>query len=232
MGTRGKLIVIDGIDGTGKATQVQFLQARLEQEGFPVRVADFPRYEEKSAGPVELYLTGVLGSAKDVGPHRASVFYAVDRFCATPQLLRWLDAGTIVLSNRYVAANLGHQGGKILDPKERREFWEWALHFEHEFFGIPRPERNFILHVPPEIAYDLVATKGKRAYLDGKKRDIHERDLDHLQASADAYLELARVYPDQFEIIHCAQGGEMLSREQIAELVWERVSQLLGEGGM
>lgn len=224
---KGKFIVIDGIDGTGKATQVELLQKRLKDEGFEVRVADFPRYKEKSAGPVELYLKGLLGSAEDVGPYRASVLYAVDRYCAVPGLEQWLENGVLVLSNRYVAANLGHQGGKIRDPEERSRFWEWALQFEHEFFGIPRPDHNYILHAPPKIAHRLVGSKGERAYLGGKRRDIHEEDIGHLKASSEAYLALASAYPDQFEVIDCAPAGEMLSREQIAELLWGRVALLL-----
>lgn len=226
-GQEGKLIVLDGIDGTGKGTQINLLAERLRQEGFRVEIADFPQYGSKSAGPVEMYLNGEFGTAEEVDPKIASVFFAVDRYAASLQIKEWLRGGVIVLSNRYVAANLGHQGGKIKDPRERKKFWEWAFEFEHEFFEIPRPDKNFILHSTPEIAHELVGRKDEREYLQGKDRDIHEEDMSHLLDSHESYIALVKTYPDDFEIIDCAPSGSMLSPEDISQLVWERVQSLL-----
>ena len=115
-------IVIDGTDGSGKATQTQLLVEKLKSLGFDVEIADFPQYGQKSAGLVEEYLNGVYGSAQDVGPYRASILYAVDRYAASFKIKKWLEEGKIVVSNRYVSANMGHQAGKIKDYAERDKF--------------------------------------------------------------------------------------------------------------
>ena len=107
----GKFIVIDGTDGSGKATQTELLVKRLAQAGYEVVMADFPQYGQKSAGLVEHYLNGKYGTALDVGPYRASIFYAADRYDASFQIRQWLKEGKIVISNRYVTANMAHQGG-------------------------------------------------------------------------------------------------------------------------
>ena len=223
----GKLIVLDGIDGTGKGTQITFLAERLRREGSRVEIVDFPQYGSKPAGLVEMYLNGEFGTVEEVGPFVASVFFAIDRYAKSRQIKEWLGDGVIVLSNRYVAANLGHQGGKIKDTGERQKYWEWAFEFEHELLGIPRPDKNFILHSTPEIAHELVGRKDEREYLQGKTRDIHEEDMDHLSNSHEAYIALVKAYPDDFEIIDCAPSGSMLSPEDISQLVWERVQVLL-----
>ncbi|MEX2145058.1 MAG: hypothetical protein WD712_01650 [Candidatus Spechtbacterales bacterium] len=224
---KGLFIVIDGIDGTGKTTQVERIKELALGEGYDVRVADFPRYGEKSAGPVELYLTGELGTADGVGPYRASVLFAVDRYCFASQLREWLEAGYLVLSNRYVASNLGHQGGKIDDKTERDKFWQWTFDLEYKTFGIPRPDINFILNADPSIAYELVAKKGERAYLKGQKRDLHEQDMEHLRRSSESYLSLAEKFPREFEVINCSRQGDILPIPEITNVLWERVKSLL-----
>jgi len=215
----GKFIVIDGTDGSGKATQTKLLVERLAREGHPVRSISFPRYGQKSAGPVEEYLSGTYGTAEAVGAYRASVLYAVDRFAASGELRGWLDAGNIVVADRYVAANMGHQGGKIADPEERRRFLEWNDGLEYGLFGIPRPDLNLILHVPPEVSVRLMA--------DRSKLDIHEQNLAHLKDAEACYLDIARSSAE-FQLIECAPCGEILTREQIHGLIWEAVAPLLG----
>ena len=118
----GKFIVIDGTDGSGKTTQLALLKERLEKEGHSVAIVDFPQYNTKSAGAIEEYLSGKYGSAEEVGPYKASVFYAVDRYDASFNLRRALEEGKIVLANRYLSASLGHQGGKIADRQKEKNF--------------------------------------------------------------------------------------------------------------
>src|SRR3954468_22900663 len=110
---KGKFIVIDGTDGSGKATQTKLLVKRLQKSGHKVRIEDFPQYGKKSAGPVEDYLNGLYGSADQLGAYIPSIFYAVDRFAASERIRKHLAAGFIVVSNRYVTSNMAHQGGKI-----------------------------------------------------------------------------------------------------------------------
>ena len=122
---RGKFIVIDGTDGSGKATQTELLASKLRRSGLDVAIADFPQYNSKSAGLVEEYLSGKYGSPDEVGPYRASIFYAADRYDASFVIREWLKQGKIVISNRYVTANMGHQGGKISNPLEKKHFFDW-----------------------------------------------------------------------------------------------------------
>ena len=159
---KGKLIVICGTDGSGKGTQVELLYERLKKEGYPVKITDFPQYGNKSAGMVEEYLNGKFGSAEEVGPYRGSIFYACDRYAASFDMKKWLDKGGIIISNRYVSANKGHQMSKIKDVKERIKYLDWLDNLEYEIFGIPKEDMNFLLYVPPEVGQMLVDKKGKR----------------------------------------------------------------------
>ena len=124
MNKRGLFVVIEGIDGTGKTTQAEILKARLESDGHSVESVDFPRYGDVSSKPVQMYLNGELGDLQSIGAEASSLLFAFDRKQAADQIRQWLESGRIVLSNRYVASNLGHQGGKIQDPQERRKFWD------------------------------------------------------------------------------------------------------------
>ncbi|MGO9379629.1 MAG: dTMP kinase [Dissulfurispiraceae bacterium] len=222
--TKGLLIVIDGTDATGKKTQTDLLVARLSDAGYKVAVADFPQYGEKSAGLVEEYLSAKYGDAKEVGPYRASIFYAVDRYAASFKIRQWLDEGTVVVSNRYVAANMGHQGGKITDNEEREKYFAWLYDLEYGIFGIPKPDINIILHADPLTTQKMVDLKGHRDYIGGTKRDLHEADAQHLIDASNVYLQLLAQFPD-FELIDCTSpiDGQMLSREVISERVWDKV---------
>ncbi len=217
-------LVIDGVDGTGKTTQLTLLKNRLEKEGCPLVLLDFPRYGEKSAGPVEDYLNGNYGSAAEVGPYRASIFYAIDRYAASLAVKRQLQEGKIILANRYVSANLCHQGGKIKDQLERQKFFAWAENLEYNIFAIPRPDLTLVLYLDPTIAQQLVDKKPPRDYLLGRKRDLHEADLGHLKAAAACYLALTADRPDH-QLINCAPTGALLTPEKIHEQIWQLVSQ-------
>jgi len=223
----GKLIVIDGVDGSGKSAQTELLVKHLKDEGYEVEMADFPQYGKKSAGLVEEYLNGKYGSAEEVGPYRASIFYAADRYDASFQLKEWLEQGKIIISNRYVTASMGHQGGKIKDEKELTEFLEWLHNLEYNIFDIPMPDLNIILHVTPEMSQKLVDKKSDRKYTNGKKRDIHEADIDHLRAAEKTYLKIADQNKDFFKVIESEKGGKMRSIEEIAEEVWQTIQPII-----
>lgn len=224
--TLGKLIVIDGIDGSGKTTQTKILIDRLLQDGYKVKMADFPQYGTKSAGLVEEYLSGKYGSANEVGPFRASIFYAIDRYDASFKIKAWLDDGYIVISNRYIGSNMGHQGGKITDPVKRKKYLSWLYDLEYKLFQIPQPDLNIILHVNAELAKKLADTKAIRSYLNSEKRDIHEADIDHLRAAENIYLEIAQSFPD-FTLVECMNNGKILKREEIHEMLWDKVLTLV-----
>lgn len=218
---RGKFIVIDGTDGSGKGTQTDLLVKRLEAEGHAVAMADFPRYGERSAMLVEDYLNGKFGTAQAVGPYRASIFYACDRYAASFQIKQWIEEGKIVISNRYVSANMGHQSGKIKEISEVETFLAWLENLEYGIFEIPKPDTTILLYMPVEIGQQLVDKKGDREYVGGHKRDIHEDDLDHLTDAASAYLYVAKKY--NWSTIQCAPDGNLRTIEDIHEELWNLV---------
>lgn len=221
----GKFIVIDGTDGSGKTTQLNLLKEKLESEGYDVKIADFPQYNTKSAGMVEEYLSGKYGSAEEVDPYKASIFYAVDRFDASKEIATWLNQGKIVLANRYTSASLGHQGGKIENPLERRIYFNWLYDLEYKIFEIPRPDLTIVLHVEPDIAFQL-AKHRQREDWKGKTNDIHEDDINHLKKAEQTYLEIASSLPG-FKLVKCTHKHEILSPEAIHFLVWLVSSQII-----
>jgi len=221
---KGKFIVIDGTDGSGKTTQIELLAANLRYAGFEVELADFPQYNTKSAGLVENYLEGRYGTPDQVGPYRASIFYAADRYDASFQIKDWLKEGKIVIANRYVTANMGHQGGKISNPLERKHFFNWLYQLEYEIFNIPKPDLNIILHVPAQISQNLARLR-IRVDWENKTNDIHQEDLGHLEKAEKVYLEIAKSFPD-ITLVECARDGRLLDREQISGLVWEEIIKL------
>ena len=202
---KGKLIVIDGTDGSGKGTQTEKLVERLKAEGYSVFMLDFPRYGERSAVLVEDYLNGKFGSAEEVGPYRASVFFACDRFAASKDIKERLERGEIGISNRYVSANMGHQAGKISDSFERDKFLDWLKELEFGIFGIPEPDCQILLYADPEVAQKLVDKKGARDYVGGEKRDIHEADINHLKNASDAFLYCAGKFG--WNVVKCTPSG-------------------------
>jgi len=222
---KGKFIVIDGTDGSGKATQTELLVKRLKKAGRDVKVFDFPQYGQKSAGLVEEYLNGKYGDAKSVGPYRASIFYACDRYDASFKIRKYLAEGKIVISNRYVTANMGHQGGKIQDARERKKYFAWLYELEYGIFEIPQPDLNIILHVDAAVAQKLVDEKGQRRYTK-KKRDLHEKDLKHLRDAEKVYLEIAKTMKN-FKLISCSENRKIMSKDVISELVWNETKKII-----
>lgn len=205
MKKNGKLVVIDGTDGSGKGTHAGMLIERLTREHRRVQLADFPQYGKASAYFVEKYLRGEYGTAESVGAYRASLFYALDRYDASFGMREWLNQGGIIISNRYVSSNMGHQAGKIADPAEREKCVEWLKELEYGMLAMPKPNANILLYVPPEIGQKLVDEKSAREYTHGKKRDIHEADIAHLRAASESYLEVART--EGWKVIDCMLPG-------------------------
>jgi dTMP kinase len=220
----GKLIVIEGTDGSGKATQSQRLLRRLEEHGILTAYVDFPQYGQKSAGMVEHYLNGKYGTAEEVNPKAASIFYAIDRYDASFGIRKSIGEGKVVISNRYVSASMGHQGGKIHDVTQRNEYLEWLESLEYEVFGIPRPDLTILLYVPYQISQQLVGNKGSREYIGGIKKDIHEANKEHMINAESAFLEIAK--NKEWTIIDCTRNGKILTIEEIHNMIWNEVQKL------
>jgi thymidylate kinase/thymidylate synthase ThyX len=228
-GTRqGVFIAIEGTDGSGKGTQFKLLADKLRAEGYDVATFDFPQYGGPSSYFVREYLNGQYGTAEEVGPYTASLFYALDRYEAAPAIRRALAEGKIVLSNRFVGSSMAHQGTKFADAPERHGFFVWLDNLEFQMLGIPRPDQSFILRVPAEIAQQLVDQKEKRTYTD-KQRDIHEADINHLKRSVTVYDDMAQLFPRDFTLIDCLDNDQLQSVEAIQAKLWQAVTPLLPE---
>jgi dTMP kinase len=222
---KGKFIVIDGTDGSGKGTQTELLVNALKEKGLDVITMDFPQYGKPSCYFVEKYLRGEYGTADDVGAKKASLFYALDRLDSAKQINDYLNEGKIIISNRYVSASMGHQAGKIQNTEERDKFLDWLNELEFEICGIPKPDEIIFLYMPPEIGQKLVDQKSAREYIDGKKRDIHEADLNHLKNASDAYKYVANKF--NWKTIVCTDGDQILSREEIHADILKVVQDML-----
>lgn len=224
--TQGTFIVIEGTDGSGKGTQFKLLAERLQKAGYEVALFDFPQYNHPSSYFVQQYLNGEYGSADEVGPYTGSLFYALDRFEAAKAIREALQAGKIVLANRFVGSNMAHQGTKFNNPDERRGYFIWLDNLEFEMLRIPRPSVSFVLRVPAPIAQELVDQKSERSYTD-KKRDIHEADLAHLEHSVQVYDEMCELFPRDFIRIDCVRNNSLMDIDTIQRMLWERIDPLL-----
>lgn len=225
---QGKLIVIDGTDGSGKGTQTKLLVERLAREGHNVHLLDFPRYGNPSAFFVEKYLRGEYGELKDMDAKKTSFFYALDRYDASFEARRWLDEGAILIANRYASSNKGIQMAKIADPNERRRFLAWLNELEYDILHIPRPDLTILLHVPGDIGYDLVAKKDARDYLQGKTRDIHESNRAYLKDTVTAYLSLPDLDThEHWTILECMEHEQLLPIPVIHERLWQLIQTVL-----
>jgi len=228
---KGKFIVIDGIDGSGKATQVKLLSEHLSKIGVKVKTIDFPRYQDNFFGKlIGEYLSGKYGDFTKVDPRVASVLYAADRFESSKQIQTWIDDGFVVLADRYVSANQIHQGGKIKSPIVRKKFLSWLDEMEYEVFCIPRPDQVVYLDVPFEISQYWLkqkALKKKKTYLKGGTKDVVEENLRYLKDSRNSAISLAKANKN-WSRISCCKGMVCLSIEQVHEKVFEIISPILG----
>ena len=216
-------IVIDGTDWSWKKTQTDKLVQRLQQEWHQVEKIDFPQYGKKSAWPTEEYLNWKYWTADEVSPYQASILYAVDRFDASKKIKSWLEKWKIVISDRYVSANMWHQAWKIQDLKERDEFLTWLDNLEYWIMNIPRPNLQLFLYLDPEISRNL-ALKVEKTNMD-KSKDIHENSSDHMKKASEAFLYVAEKY-NRIKI-DCAKNGEMRTREEIGEEIYENIKSFL-----
>lgn len=220
---KGRLIVIDGTDGSGKATQARMLVARASKK-HRVHTTDFPRYDTNLLGKlIKECLTGLHGDFLAVAPKIASVLYAVDRFETLPLIQGWLDHGDIVVLDRFVSANQIHQGGKIRDPKLREEFLLWLEKLEFGVLGLPRPDIIVYLHVPVQISMKLARD---RAIAENKAPDEAEKNAWHQAEAQESALSIIKK-SNNWVKIDCAPKGAMLSPEAIHELVFKAVKHLI-----
>jgi dTMP kinase len=188
--SRGKFIAIEGIDGSGKRTQLELLEKTLTARGHLIYSTGFPQYQSWFGKMVGQFLNGDLGPLESVDPHFTTLLYAGDRFEAKSLLTAALEEGKIVLVDRYIGSNLAHQAARA--PAEKRgEFQAWIEHLEYNIYGLPREDMVLYLRVPPAEAQRLVTKKSARSYTTAKQ-DILEASLHHLEKAAEMYDLLSR----------------------------------------
>ena len=219
----GKLIVIEGLDGSGKSTQLELLPKALKTKGIDCKSVSFPDYESNSSALVKMYLKGEFGTKPgDVNAYASSIFYTVDRFASFKK--NWGDyynKGGIIVSGRYTTSNAVHQTSK-LDKDNWKDFLDWLYDFEYNKVGIPKPDKVIFLDMPVEVSQKLLSGRYKG---DEAKKDIHESDAEYLKKCREAAIFTAN-YSD-WTVIPCAKDGEPRSIEDISEDILESVMKVL-----
>lgn len=220
---KGKLIVFEGTDGSGKATQARMMAQRFLSEGIDFSEIDFPRYGNPFAEPARLYLQGVLGSKPgDVSAYAASVLYAVDRFASYKE--DWGEAyesGGVILANRYTTSNAVHQASKLPD-EERESYLNWLFALEYGKLELPEPDLVIYLDLPTDLSEQMMR---RREAATGTTADIHEQDAAYLRRCRDNAREVAKIC--RWKIIDCAKDGQIRTVEDIHNEAWELVREIL-----
>lgn len=219
----GLFFVIDGIDGSGKNTTATLLEEKLKKEGYVASKISFPQYGSKSAGPVELYLEEKIAPVSSFDAYAASLFCAVDRAFARFEIEKKLAEG-IVIANRYVSSNAGHQGSKIENTQERKTFLLWLYDIEYNKLRIPKPTKTILLLLPLEIAVKRKQAQRTEQHV---KLDGLERDIEHLRQSAETYRWLAETYPEDFTVVETVRETKELTPEEVLEEVWQEVKNMI-----
>lgn len=223
---KGKLIVIEGVDGSGKQTQSEELYQRLKNNGKKIMKISFPDYEAESSALVKMYLRGDFGdNPEEISPYVASSFFAVDRYASfQTKWKEFYQAGGIVIADRYTTSNMVHQASKIADPKERDEFLDWLYDLEFMMYKIPVPDLVFFLDVPPEITMEM--TKKRLNKFTGEDlKDIHEKDFLHMDSSYHNAHHVANKYG--WRKINCVEENAILGISEIAEKIYGEVQNSL-----
>ena len=229
---KGFLIVIDGADGSGKATQAELLVQRLKKEGRKVKKIDFPQYENNFFGRLlGECLAGKYGDFIAIPPRIASVLYAADRWESSSEIKKWLAAGYLVIADRYVSANQIHQGGKISNPKEREKFLKWLDQMEFSVFNIPRPDIIIYLHVPVVIGQELLKKRvqeNKKNKTVKAKKDLAESNLKYLSESQKSAINIVK-RNNTWQMVDCSRRGNILSREEIHQMIYDKLRKMVNK---
>ena len=220
---KGKLFVIEGLDGSGKQTQSELITSRLKDEGYNVIRASYPNYKSESSALVKMYLNGDFGkNADDIDPKVASTFYAVDRYATYKKEYEdfYLNGG-IIIADRYVTSNMVHQGCKIKAIEKKEEYLDWLLDFEYNIFKIPKPDKIFFLDIAPEVSKALIKDRDNK-FTNGSKKDIHESDYEYLMSAYENVNFLVDKYG--FDRIECVKESSLKSIEEINDILYKKIT--------
>ena len=219
----GKLIVIEGTDGSGKSTQFRLLTQHLAQEGRKFQKLVFPQYSQPSSALIRMYLGGEFGaSPSDVNAYAASAFYAVDRYASYKKVWgEWYENGGLIVSDRYTTSNAVHQASK--EPVDKQgDFLKWLYDFEYDKLGLPRPDLTLYLDVPTDFTEQMMR---RREQDTNTHADIHEQDLQYLATCRRTGKAAAEYYG--WTVIQCVRDGKMRSIEDIHEEICRHVAACL-----
>ncbi len=219
----GKLIVIEGTDGSGKSTQFKLLSQHLEKDGKAFKHLVFPRYDQESSALIRMYLGGQFGTKpSDVNAYAASAFYAVDRYASYKMDWgKWYEEGGLILSDRYTTSNAVHQTAK--EPiASQADFLKWLYDFEYDKLSLPRPDLVIYLDVPTDFTEKLLRHREQDTHT---KADIHEQDMQYLAACRESGRTAAAYYG--WTVINCVKGGKMRTIEDIHEEIYQLVKSCL-----
>ena len=219
----GKLIVIEGTDGSGKSTQFKLLTSRLEAENQPFQKLVFPQYSEPSSALIRMYLGGEFGTKpNDVSSYAASTFFAVDRYASYKKVWgEWYENGGLVVSDRYTTSNAVHQASKETGENQRA-FLKWLYELEYDKLGLPRPDLVIYLDVPTDFTEAMMR---RREADTNTSADIHEQDLSYLATCRRTGKAAAEYYG--WTVIECVKDGNMRSIEDIHEEIYRHVAACL-----
>ena len=221
------LIVLEGVDSSGKATQTALLSAYLSNK-MEIKKITFPDYESDSSALVKMYLNGSFGEDADaVSPYAASVFYAADRYASYKT--NWgsfLDKGGVVVCDRYTTSNMVHQAAKIEDLNEKNVFLDWLYNFEYKIMGLPIPTLVFFLDMPPKYAQILMANRANK-FTGEQEKDIHERDASHLEKAYNNAVYVAK--KNNWKFISCVKEGKIRTIDDIHNEIVQITEGVLNE---
>lgn len=219
-------IVLEGLDGAGKSTQIKKLRDMFAEQGIPSEYIHFPRFDAPYFGDmIARFLRGEFGSVEQVDPYIVAMLYAEDRRDAATLIRGWMDQGKVVIADRYVYSNIGYQCAKVEDESKREELREWIFSLEYDYFKIPRPDVSLFLDVPfafTERKLTEVRQGEDRSYLNGGK-DIHEQSMDLQRKVRQVYVDAAAKDQDMYVVDCSTECGEMAAPEVIFERVMQRV---------
>jgi len=217
-----RFIVIEGLDGSGKSTQIKLLIKHLEEKGLSYQYLHFPRTESPVYGElIARFLRGDFGDLETVHPYLVALIYAGDRNDAKEMISKWLNDGCYVIADRYVNSNIAFQCAKLKDRQARLDLKDWIIHFEYDYHKIPRPDLNLFLDVPFEFTKKKLTASREgddRRYLNGQK-DIHEKSLEFQKKVREVYLEISEFDPSFVRIECTDRNGEILSPEEIFDKI-------------
>ncbi len=213
---KGKLIVLEGLDSSGKATQTKLLSEKLEKKGFKVKTYSFPRYQEFFGKLIAKYLKGEFGKKEEVSEEFVSLLYSLDRYELKEQIESELEQGFILLMDRYYTSNFAFQAAK-LEKEKRKDFLDWLEKIESK---MPAPDLVFFLDVPADFSQELMDSRQQKSYMKEKK-DVHEKDLSYQKKVREVFLELCK--NKNWILFECISKGKLKSKEEINEILWSKL---------